>query len=259
MYTDSHCHLDPDVFGGDAGVDAVVARAREAGVSTLVTIGAGYGAPGAEAAVRVAERHPDVWCTVGLHPHDAKLWDDALRGRLMALARHPRCVAFGEMGLDFHYDLSPRDVQRRVLRAQVAAALEAGRPIVIHDRESDGETFAILQEEGAFGGGVLFHCFTGDVPAMERIVAEGGYISIPGIVTFKNAGPMRDVAREAPLDRLLVETDSPYLTPVPYRGKRNEPARVVLVADFVAGLRQMDPVELARVTTDNARRFYGIA
>jgi len=259
MYTDSHCHLDPDVYGGDAGVDAVVDRARDAGVGTMVTIGSGYGAPCAEAAVRVAERHPDVWCTVGLHPHDAKLWDDALRARLMELARHPRCVAFGEMGLDFHYYLSPRNVQRRVLRAQIAAALEVGRPIVIHDRESDGETLAILQEEGAFGGGVLFHCFTGDVALMERIVADGGYISIPGIVTFKNAGSMREVARQVPLDRLLVETDSPFLTPVPHRGTQNEPARVVLVADFVAGLRDLDRAELARVTSANARRFYGVA
>lgn len=259
MYVDSHCHLDPDVFGGDAGVDAAVARARAAGVDTMVTIGSGYGLPGARAAVAVAGRHTDVWCTVGLHPHDARHWSDEVCDELAALATHPRCVGFGEMGLDFHYDNSPRDDQRACLRAQVRTALDLGLPIVIHDRESHGETQQILEQEQAFTGrGVLYHCFTGDVHAMARIVECGGYVSIPGIVTFNSAAAMREVARTAPLDRLLVETDSPYLTPVPHRGERNEPARVAVVADFVAELRGMEPADLASATADNTRRFFGL-
>jgi len=258
MYTDSHCHLDPDVYGGDSGVDEVVARARAAGVSRLITIGAGYGAPTAEAAIRVAERHDDVFCTVGLHPHDAKLWDEPLRDRLGELAAHPKCVGMGEMGLDFHYDLSDRDVQRRVLREQIALARACRRPVVVHDREAGDETLKTLEEEGAFGVGVLFHCFTGDVALMERIVEDGGYISIPGIVTFKNAGTMREVAARVPEDRLLVETDSPFLTPVPFRGTKNEPARVAVVAEFVAGLRGVSPADLGATTSANTRRFFGL-
>lgn len=256
MYMDSHCHLDPSVYGGDREVDAVIHRARSAGVTRMTTIGSGYGLAGAEAAVGVAERHDNVWCTVGLHPHEAKDWA-AVRDRLIALAASPKVVAFGEMGLDFHYDLSPRDVQRRVLREQIAVAGDLGLPITIHDRDSDGETLDILDQESAFSnGGVLFHCYCGDVPMMERIVARGGYIAIPGIVTFKNAGLMREVALAVPEDRVLVETDSPFLTPIPHRGQQNEPQFVSLVSDFVADLRGVDRAGFARLTADNACRFY---
>ena len=257
MYMDSHCHLDPKVYGGDAEVDAVISRAMSAGVTRITTIGAGYGLAGAEAAVAVAERHDNVWCTVGLHPHEAKDWT-AVRERLIALAASPKVVAFGEMGLDFHYDLSPRDVERQVVREQVRVARDLGLPITIHDRDSDGETLDILEEEGAFdGSGVLFHCYCGDVEMMQRIVGLGGYIAIPGIVTFKNASVMREVAVAVPDNRVLVETDSPFLTPVPHRGQRNEPGFVRLVADFVADLRGMDRAEFARLTAHNACRFYG--
>jgi len=257
---DSHCHLDVDAFEDEAGVDAVIDRAREAGVHRMVTIGSGYGFEAARRAVAVAERHPDVWATVGIHPHDAKEWTPAGWAEIEAMATHPRVVALGEMGLDFHYDNSPRDVQREVFRTQVRSARSLELPIIIHDRDSAGETLDILdQEEGWAGRGVVFHCFTGDVPTMERIVASGGYVSIPGIVTFKNAEVMRQVATQAPLDRMFIETDSPFLTPVPFRGRRNEPARVALVAEKVAELRGLDTAQVAQMTSDNASRFFGLS
>ncbi len=256
---DSHCHLDPEAFDGDDGVDAAVARARAAGMVAMVTIGSGYGERSAVHAVALAERHPDVWATVGLHPHDARAWSPELAAALRAHAAHPRVVALGEMGLDFHYDLSPRDDQRRALREQVRLALELGLPIVIHDRESDGETLAILDEEGAFAGaGVLYHCFGGDRDEAARIVERGGHVSISGIVTFKKADELREVARALPGDRLLVETDSPFLAPVPWRGHRNEPAHMVHTVRAVAALRGEDPEALARRTAANAARFFGL-
>lgn len=254
---DSHCHLDPGVFGGDEGVDAAVARALAAGVSRMVTVGSGYGFDSAARAVAVARRHPTcVRATVGLHPHDAKDFTDERFADLLAMAALPEVVALGEMGLDFHYDSSPRDQQRAVFRAQLRAARDLGLPVIIHDRESAGETLAILDEEGAWAGGVLFHCYTGDVPTMEAIVARGGLVSIPGIVTFKNGETMRDVAARTPPDRLLVETDSPFLTPIPFRGRRNEPAHVAFVAQRVAEVRGMPVAELAAITAANTCRFF---
>lgn len=259
MFTDSHCHLDPDVFGGDAGVDAAIARARASAVTRMVTIGSGYEPACMARAAAVADRHPDVWFTVGVHPHDAKHWTPAVSDAIADLASHDKCVAIGEMGLDFHYDNSPRDVQRSCLRDQIRLSLRLNKPIVVHDRESLGETLAILVDEGAFAGaGVLYHCFTGDVIAMNQIVANGGYISIPGIVTFKTAEAMRVVAIETPLDRLMIETDSPFLTPIPHRGKKNEPAYVALVGRKVAELRGMLVGELAAATTANTARFFGL-
>lgn len=257
MYVDSHCHLDPSTWGDDAGVDAVVARARDAGVGRMVTIGSGYGFDSAARAVAVAARHPDcVRATVGLHPHDAREATPARLEALFALADAPGVVALGEMGLDYHYDASPRDVQRDVFRAQLREARRRALPVVIHDRDSDGETLSILDEEGAWPTGVLYHCYTGDVAMMEAIVARGGSISIPGIVTFRNGEGMRAVAAAVPLERLLIETDSPFLTPVPHRGRRNEPAYVALVAAAVAQVRGMEVAALADATTANALRFF---
>jgi len=163
------------------------------------------------------------------------------------------------MGLDFHYDNSPREQQREVFRSQIRWAKSLNKPIIIHDRDSDGETMAILDEEQAWEGrGVVYHCFTGDVATMQKIVARSGYVSIPGIVTFKNAESMREVARQVPLDRFFIETDSPFLTPVPFRGKRNEPARVGLVAEKVAELRDLTAEAVAQATWENASRFFGI-
>lgn len=253
---DSHCHLDPGVYGGDEGVDAVIARAHAAGVRAMLTIGSGYGFESAARAVAVAARHPSLRASVGLHPHDAKDFTDARFGALLALARAPSVRALGEMGLDFHYDQSPRDQQRAVFREQLRAAREMSLPVIIHDRESQGETLAILDEERAWAVGVLFHCYTGDLATMERVVRSGGWISIPGIVTFKNAGGMCEVAARVPLDRLLVETDSPFLAPVPYRGKKNEPAYVERVVAKVAELRGVEGAALAAATAENAERFF---
>ncbi|MES2640098.1 MAG: TatD family hydrolase [Myxococcota bacterium] len=257
MLIDSHCHLDPTVFGGDAGVDDAIARARAAGVDRMITIGSGYGFESAGRALAVARRHPDVLrATVGLHPHDAKLASEETLAELYAMADAPEVVALGEMGLDFHYDSSPREEQRTVFRAQLRAARERQLPVIIHDRDSAGETLAILDDEGAWAGGVLYHCYTGDVAAMEAIVSRGGYISIPGIVTFKNGDIMRDVAAKVPADRLLLETDSPFLTPIPFRGRRNEPAYVAYVAQKVAEVRGADVAELSEQAAANTRRFF---
>ena len=256
---DSHCHLDSDAFDGELGVDAAIERARAGGVQRMLTIGSGYGIVGASRAVAVAERHSDVWAAVGVHPHDAKEWTEAEWEGMEALAASPRVVAIGEMGLDFHYDNSPRDIQREVFRSQIRAAKRLELPIIIHDRDTEGETYEILDEESAWEGrGDVVHCFTGSVQTMERIVHSGGYVSIPGIVTFKNAAVMRDVAAQAPLDRIFIETDSPFLTPAPHRGKRNEPARVAHVAEKVAELRGMSADALAQVTHENASRFFRI-
>lgn len=253
---DSHCHLDPGVYGGDDGVDAAITRAREAGVTRILTVGSGYGFESAARALAVARRHPDVCCSVGLHPHDATDYTPARLAELLALAEAPEVLALGEMGLDFHYDASPRDVQREAFRAQLRAARERRLPVIIHDRETEGETLQILDDERAWDTGVLYHCYTGDVPQMREIVARGGFISIPGIVTFKNAATMQDVARETPEDRLLVETDSPFLTPVPFRGRKNEPAYVAYTLARVAELRGAGVAALDAATSANTLRFF---
>lgn len=256
---DSHCHLDTRVWQDDAGVDAVVARAHDAGVGAMIAIGSGYGFDAAPRALAVARRHPRVLASVGLHPHDAKEFSEEGLASLIGLARDPRVVALGEMGLDFHYDLSDREIQRHAFRRQLGAARDLGLPVIIHDRDSGGEVMDTLDREGAWAGGVLFHCYTGDAALMEQITARGGYISIPGIVTFKNAGEMREVARRCPIDRLLIETDSPFLTPVPYRGRRNEPAYVPLVGAAVAAIRGMEAADLCRVAAENTLRFFRCA
>jgi TatD DNase family protein len=258
---DSHCHLDPETYGGDAGVDAVVATATAAGVSRMLTVGSGYGEGTARRAVEVASRHPGVvWASVGVHPHDARHWSDELEAELRALARESTVVAWGEIGLDFYYDNSPRDIQRTVLREQIRIGLELELPLIIHDRDSGEETFKILEDSGAFEGrAVLYHCFAGDTLHMRQVVDAGGFISIPGTVTWRKTAQTQDVARVVPLDRLLVETDSPFLTPEPLRGRRNEPCHVALTLDRVAEIRGVSPESLARATTANACRVFGLS
>ncbi len=254
---DSHCHLDSRAWEDDAGVDAVVQRAHAAGVSHMVAIGSGYGFESANRAHAVASRHPDVLAAAGLHPHDAHEYSDERLADLLALRdRGPGLVALGEMGLDYHYDYSPREEQRHAFRAQLIAARELEMPVIIHDRESGGETLQVLDEMRAWETGVLFHCYTGDASYMEEIVARGGYISIPGIVTFKNSEMMREVAARTPADRLLIETDSPFLTPVPYRGQKNEPAFVGFVAAKVAEVRGTTPEAIATLAAANTRRYF---
>ena len=247
---DSHCHLDGPRFVND--LDAVIERALEAGVDRMLSIGSGEGPPDLEAAIRIADRYAPVWATVGIHPHDAEKSSGASLRELEALLRHPKVVGLGEIGLDYHYDHSPRDVQKAVFRDQLAIARQARIPVIIHTREAWHDTFAILEEHWAPSGlpGIM-HCFSGGVAEAERSIAMGFRISIAGVVTFPKSDELREATRAVPAGRLLVETDSPYLAPVPYRGKRNEPSYVVETAKRVAAERGATYEEICRVTAEN--------
>src|SRR5271169_1023501 len=250
MLVDSHCHLDSADFAAEH--EAVVARARAAGVGTMLTIGTRLDEfQGVRA---IAEADPDIWCSVGAHPHEAADHADLLPDQLSALTAHPKVVGIGETGLDYHYDLSPRDIQERVFRAHIAASQATGLPMIIHAREADDDIARILREERPPPG--VLHCFSSGRGLAEAALALGFYVSISGIVTFKNAEELRAIVRDLPLDRLLVETDSPYLAPVPYRGKRNEPAFVTATAAAVAALKAVEPQHLAAATHDNFFRLF---
>src|SRR5712691_3554033 len=235
MLVDSHCHLDFPDFATER--DAVIARARTAGIGTMLTIGTRLDQFAGVCAI--AEAYDDVWCSVGAHPHEAADHAAITAADLVALAAHPRVVGIGETGLDFYYDHSPRDLQERVFRTHIAASHMTGLPLIIHSRAADAETARILAEEGPPPG--VMHCFSGTRALAEAALRLGFYISISGIVTFRNAEDLRAIVRDLPLDRLLVETDAPYLAPVPYRGKRNEPAFVATTAAAVAALKQIEP------------------
>ncbi|TMA48669.1 MAG: TatD family deoxyribonuclease [Deltaproteobacteria bacterium] len=253
---DSHCHLaEPDF---DADREAVLARAAAAGVTTVVCVGATGPVESNFPAVALAGRKApvEIVATVGIHPHDASSADDAAFATLARLAASPGIVAVGETGLDFHYDRSPRAVQRAAFARTVALARAVGRPLVVHVREAHAEAAAILAAEGAAAVGGVIHCFTGDRDDARRYLDLGFSISVAGIVTFKNAEALRDAVRATPLDRLLVETDAPYLAPVPHRGRRNEPAHVRVVAEAVAAVRGEPLATVAAATTANARRLF---
>jgi TatD DNase family protein len=253
MLVDSHCHLDFADFATER--DAIIERARAAGVGTMVTICTRLDEfPGVRA---IAEAHDDIWCSVGAHPHEAADHGGIGADELAALAAHPRVVGIGESGLDFHYNHSPRDLQARVFRAHIAASRATGLPLIVHAREADAEIAGILREEGASLG--VLHCFSSGRALAEAALDFGFYISISGIVTFRNAEDLRAIVRDVPLDRLLVETDAPYLAPVPYRGRRNEPAYVAATAAAVAALKDVEPAELAAATTDNFFRLFAKA
>lgn len=252
MLIDSHCHLDPGYF--KEGPDAVIDRAREAGVSSFIVIGVGEDLGPARFAVELAARRPDVRAAVGLHPHDASHATDAMLAELEALAARPEVVAVGEIGLDYHYMRSPRDVQQRVFRDLIHVARRVRKPIVIHSREAPEDTLATLEAEGAAEVGGIIHCFTEDRPFAERALALDFDISFSGIVTFRTATAIQEVAAWLPGDRILVETDSPYLAPVPLRGKRCEPAYVAHTARFIASLRNEPFEALAARTAENTRR-----
>jgi len=253
MLVDSHCHLDFPDFAPER--DAVIGRAFAAGIGTMLTICTRLDQ--FDGVRTIAESDPRIWCSVGAHPHEAADHATLIADRLVALAAHPRVVGIGETGLDFHYDLSPHDVQERVFRAHIAASQATGLPQIIHAREADSEIAAILAAEKPPPG--VLHCFTGSRALAEAAVDLGFYISISGIVTFRNAEDLRAIVRDVPLDRLLVETDAPYLAPVPYRGKRNEPAFVTATAAAVAALKGIEAEELAAVTTANFFRLFAKA
>ncbi len=252
---DTHCHLDPHYF--PEGPDDAIARAHAVGVVGFVVIGVGGDLAPARAAVALAKRLPErIGAVVGVHPHDASTLDDAAHDALAALAAEPEVVALGEMGLDYHYDHSPRDVQRQTFARLIALARRLGKPIVVHTREAAADTLAILDAEGARDVGGIIHCFSEDRAFAERALDLGFDLSFSGIVTFKSATSVHDVAAWAPLDRILVETDSPYLAPVPMRGKPCEPAYVAHTAARVAALRGMPTSALASATTLNAERRF---
>ncbi len=253
MLVDSHCHLDFPDFAEERG--AIIARARTAGVGTILTIGTRLDQfPGVRA---IAESYPDVWCSVGAHPHEAADHASLSAADLTALAAHPRVVGIGETGLDFHYDHSPRDIQEGVFRTHIAASRASGLPLIIHARAADGEVARILREERPPPG--VMHCFSSGRALAEAALDLGFYISLSGIVTFKSAEELRAIVRDVPLERLLVETDAPYLAPVPHRGRRNEPAYVAVTATAVAALKGVEPAELAAATSDNFFRLFGKA
>ncbi|HSR34189.1 MAG TPA: TatD family hydrolase [Anaerolineae bacterium] len=259
---DTHAHLDFAKF--DADRPAVIERAKAAGVTTIINVGADLAS--SQRAVELAEQYDVVYAAVGVHPHDALKLDGAALGELRELAKQPKVVALGEIGLDFYRDLSPRDVQRRAFQAQLAWAAKLGRPVIVHDRDAHDEIMEILDDWAAalsnspLAGrlGVL-HTFSGDLSMAERAMDLGFYISISGPVTYKNARELPEIVQALPLERLLVETDCPFLTPHPYRGKRNEPAYVRLVAERIAELRGMSFDALALATTANARRLFELA
>jgi TatD DNase family protein len=278
MFVDSHCHIDGAEY--DADRDDVIGRARDAGVTTMLNVGTGDPHSGAfERAVELAEKHTDIYAAVGVHPHDAKLFDGRAEQRLLNLAKQSqRVIAWGEIGLDYHYDHSPRDVQREVFERQLRLARSLDLPVVIHSREANDDTIAILRAEMSGGTGVspvnhaqdarataklnerggVLHCFGGSLEMATSAIALGFFISFAGNLTFKKAEDLREIARELPLERLLIETDCPYLTPVPFRGKRNEPARVLETARCLAELKGKELGEIERVTRENFGKLFGV-
>ena len=256
MLVDSHCHLDFPDFEDE--LDQVIARAAEVGIGVMLTICTRV--TKFEPVLAVAERFDNVYCSVGIHPHNVTDEPEITAEHLIRLARHPKVVGFGETGLDYYYDQSPREAQQACFRTHIAAARETGLPVIIHTRDADGDMAEILEDEhgkGAFPG--VLHCFSSTQALAERAVALGLYVSFAGIVTFKNADPVRDTARAVPVDRILVETDAPYLAPAPNRGKRNEPAFTAHTAARVAEIRGMRPDALAQATTDNFFRLFSKA
>ncbi|HYM09381.1 MAG TPA: TatD family hydrolase [Bryobacterales bacterium] len=255
MLIDSHCHLDDHGF--DADRSAVLERAQQAGVSRALCIGSGDGPPDLEAGIRLAEAVPWLYATVGIHPHEARKSDAAALEKIEQLCSHPKVLAVGEIGLDYHYDHSPRDVQRDVFVAQLEIAARQSKPIVIHTREAWSDTLDLLRAH--FRGPGILHCFTGDYEQAVAGLDLGLHISLAGILTFPKAGVLREAAAKLPLDRILIETDAPYLAPVPHRGKRNEPALVVETARALAQVRGIAMEEAAEATAANFLRLFPAA
>jgi len=253
MLIDSHCHLDFDDFAADR--EAVLTRAAAAGVGRMITISTRVAA--FDRIRQLAESHENIFCSIGTHPHQAHEEPAVTAAELVALARHPKCVAIGEAGLDYHYDRSPRATAAAVFRTHIAAARDSGLPLVIHARDADADMAAILSAEMAKGTfSAVLHCFTASRALAETGLALGLYVSFSGVLTFKNSGELRAIARDVPLDRLLVETDAPYLAPVPHRGRRNEPAYVAATAQCLAEVKGVSEAALAEATSANVQRLF---
>jgi TatD DNase family protein len=261
MFVDSHAHLEGHKYDSDRA--DVFARATQAGVTAVLCIGNADTPDGFDCAIKLAEQFPNVYASVGIHPHEAKLGNEDLYAKLSELANHPKIIGWGEIGLDYHYDHSPRDVQRKVFIRQMDIARAADLPIIIHCRPTDNtenawqEVFALLREHWSGRTGII-HCFTGEPKHMHEAVELGFMVSFSGAVTFPKAQNIRAAARECPLDRILIETDSPYLAPIPYRGKRNEPAYVIETAKKIAEVRGVALEEISEATTRNFNRLFSL-
>jgi len=253
VLADSHCHLTMEVFDSDR--EEALARAREAGVAGLLTVPARIG--DSALALALARSHPGVWAAAGIHPHEAGAYTDSIEQDLERLLDDPLVVAVGEIGLDYHYEHSPREAQREAFRRQLRLALKRRRPIVIHTREASEETVRILEEEAPPAGGV-FHCFSSGARTAAWALENGYYISFSGVLTFKNADDLRRIARDTPLDRTLIETDAPYLAPRPVRGQRNEPAHVRHVAVCLSEIHGVSAADAGRITASNFERLFGV-
>ncbi len=256
MLIDSHAHLASRQYADDR--DEVLARCRENGVERIVEIGAFRGFEGNEDSLALAESEDMVYLVTGLHPHDARLMNDPDWERIRQIAAHPKTVGIGETGFDFYYDHSSPEEQERAFVRHIGLARETGLPLVIHDRDAHRETLAVLDREKAFDGPGVFHCFSGDWTFAREVIARGWYLALGGVVTFKNAQEIHDVARHVPLAKLLLETDAPYLAPVPKRGKRNEPWFARFSAERIAELRDADPAEILEATARNAVKLFGL-
>jgi TatD DNase family protein len=256
VYIDSHCHLERATYGDE--LDAVMARAVQSGVTHFVAVGAANRAAGAQEVVGLADRSPRVFAAVGIHPHDAAVATQADIDVVIGLLAHPRVVAHGEIGLDYHYAHAPQDQQRRLLVQLLGLGRVRDVPVMLHVREAHADACAILDDVGLPARGGVVHCFTGGPVDAEAYLRRGLMLSIPGVVTFKNAEPLRQAIRLAPVTHLLLETDCPYLAPVPYRGKRNEPAYIIATAAAVGAVKGLDAAEMGEIARQNAMRFFGL-
>jgi len=261
MFVDSHAHLDVPNYDADRA--EVIDRARQSGVEMILEICGSDVAKGSlDVGMELAEEYPFIYAAAGVHPHEASLYDDALESKLLAMSEREKLIGWGEIGLDYHYDNSPRDAQRRVFRRQLRLALERRLPAIIHTREAEDDTIQILREDWAEVGGDaiggIIHCFTGTRRLADAAIEMGFHISFSGVLTFKNASDLREVARSVPLEKLLIETDCPYLAPLPHRGKRNEPAFVRETAAKLAELKGVNVEEIALSTGENFKRLFNV-
>ena len=252
---DSHVHLDDDAFKGDR--EDIIKSLGENGIELVINNSSDL--PSSERSVELANKYDNIYAAIGVHPHEARTYDDEVEKRLIELSRDKKVLAIGEIGLDYYYDNSPRDVQKEVFKRQIELAARLKKNIVIHSRDAAKDTFDILKEaHEKYDFTALIHCFSQSVDMMREYLKMGDYIALGGAVTFKNAKTPKEVAKAVDLDRLLLETDCPYMTPVPYRGKRNEPKLVKFTCQYIADLRQMDASELEKITGENTKRFFGI-
>ena len=252
---DSHVHLDDEAFSEDR--EDIIKSLGENGIELVINNSSDL--PSSERSVELANKYDNIYSAIGVHPHEASTYDDEVEKRLIELSRDKKVLAIGEIGLDYYYDNSPRDVQKEVFKRQIDLAAKLKKNIVIHSRDAAKDTFDILKEaHEKYDFTALIHCFSQSVDMMREYLKMGDYIALGGAVTFKNAKTPKEVAKAVDLDRLLLETDCPYMTPVPYRGKRNEPKLVKFTCQYIADLRQMDALELEKITGENTKRFFGI-